>query len=128
IDRDQLALSAARARLAPFGDRAVLVHGELRDLRALAREAGFEALDGVIADGGVSSPQLDDPGRGFAFMTQGPLDMRMDRSRGETALELIGRLSDDALANVLYELGDERRSRAIAGSIRRAYAAGELET
>jgi 16S rRNA (cytosine1402-N4)-methyltransferase len=128
IDRDETALRAAGERLARFGDRVTFVHGELAELPALMATHGFGRLDGVIADIGVSSPQLDDPARGFALKTEGPLDMRMDRSRGETALELIARLSDTGLADVLYELGEERKSRPIARSILRALEAGELET
>ena len=81
-----------------------------------------------MADLGVSSPQLDDPERGMSFRREGPIDMRMDRESGETALELIERLSDDELANVIYDYGDERRSRRIARSIKKALAAGELVT
>jgi 16S rRNA (cytosine1402-N4)-methyltransferase len=128
IDRDEVALVAAGQRLDAFGDRATLVHGELADLPALARDHGFARFDGIVADVGVSSPQFDDASRGFAFQGEGPLDMRMDRSTGETALDLVDRLSERELANVLYELGEERRSRPIAGSIKRMHEAGELVT
>jgi 16S rRNA (cytosine1402-N4)-methyltransferase len=76
----------------------------------------------------VSSPQLDDPERGMSFRREGPIDMRMDRSSGDTALELIERLDDDALANIIFRHGDERRSRRIARSIKRALSDGELAT
>ncbi|MBC7172475.1 MAG: 16S rRNA (cytosine(1402)-N(4))-methyltransferase RsmH [Polyangiaceae bacterium] len=128
IDRDEIALAAAGGRLAMYGERATLVHGELADLPSLARASGFPLFDGVVADLGVSSPQFDDAARGFAFQGTGPLDMRMDRSRGETALELIDRVSESELADILYELGEERRSRPIARSILRAHDAGELVT
>lgn len=128
VDRDEAALAAARARLARFGDRVTLVHEEFARLPQVLEGLGVARVDGVVADVGVSSPQLDDPGRGFSFRGEGPLDMRMDRSRGETARELIARLDADALADVLYELGEERRSRAIARSIKEAEARGELET
>lgn len=128
IDRDEVALAAAALRLEPFRGRATLVHGELADLPALARQHGLSRFDGIVADLGVSSPQLDDAARGFSIKSEGPLDMRMDRSRGETALDLVGRLDERELADVLYELGEERRSRAIARSIKRAHEAGELAT
>lgn len=127
LDRDPRALEASRARLAPFGDRVTFVHARFSELPGVARERNLR-FDGVLADVGVSSPQLDDPARGFSFRAPGPIDMRMDTTRGETALELIGRLDADALADVIYELGEERRSRPIARAIRAAYEAGELET
>jgi 16S rRNA (cytosine1402-N4)-methyltransferase len=83
---------------------------------------------GVCADLGVSSPQLDEPSRGMSFRREGPIDMRMDRSEGETALELIDRLSDDELADIIFDYGDEKRSRRIARSVKRALADGQLET
>ncbi len=128
IDRDTVALEAAGRRLARFEGRATLVHGELRDLKALAHANGFERFDGIVADLGVSSPQLDDASRGFGLKAEGPLDMRMDRTRGETALDLVDRLDEHALADVIYELGEERKSRPIARSIKRAHEAGELVT
>ncbi|MCA9530900.1 MAG: 16S rRNA (cytosine(1402)-N(4))-methyltransferase RsmH [Myxococcales bacterium] len=128
LDRDPAALAAARARLAPFGDRVTLVHSTLSRLPEVLDEARVDALDGVLADLGVSSPQLDVASRGFSFAEDGPLDMRMDPTRGETALDLIARLDADALADVLFEYGEERRSRPVARSIRAAYDAGELHT
>src|SRR5262249_29856117 len=83
---------------------------------------------GIVADLGVSSPQLDDPSRGMSFRAEGPLDMRMGDTEGETALELIGRLSSDELADIIYHFGDERRSRRIARCVHQADKAGELKT
>jgi 16S rRNA (cytosine1402-N4)-methyltransferase len=114
--------------LARFGPRAAFFHGEMAELRQILSEAGTARVDGLVADLGVSSPQLDDAERGFSFSKPGPLDMRMDPTRGETALELIARLDEHELADVIYELGEERKSRRIARSIRHAYEAGELET
>ena len=128
VDRDPRAVAHARERLAAYGDRALVVHGEFGDLPALLHAAGLASVDGIIADLGVSSPQLDDAARGFSFQNDGPLDMRMDTSRGETARDLIARLSERELADVLYQYGEERRSRPIARSIRAALAAGVLET
>jgi 16S rRNA (cytosine1402-N4)-methyltransferase len=128
VDRDPQAVAHAQQRLAAYGDRASIVHGEFRDLPELLKSAGIEAVDGLVADLGVSSPQLDDAARGFSFQHDGPLDMRMDSSQGETVLELIARLSEHALADIIYEYGEERRSRAIARSIRNALSEGSLAT
>ncbi|MCB9597956.1 MAG: 16S rRNA (cytosine(1402)-N(4))-methyltransferase RsmH [Sandaracinaceae bacterium] len=128
VDRDEAALAAGRERLVPFGDRVTLVHGAFAELRSILAGVGMPRVHGLIADLGVSSPQLDRPERGFSFRTDGPLDMRMDRSRGETALELIERLGEKELADVIYELGEERRSRPIARAIKRALEHGELDT
>jgi 16S rRNA (cytosine1402-N4)-methyltransferase len=128
FDRDERALAAARERLAAHGARLALVHAPFGALRAVLSERGIAHVDGIVADLGVSSPQLDDAERGFSFMRGGPLDMRMDPSRGETAAELVARLDEDALADVLYEYGEERRSRPIARSIKRAQGDGLLHT
>jgi 16S rRNA (cytosine1402-N4)-methyltransferase len=104
------------------------VHGEFRDLTQLLAAAGHASVDGIVADLGVSSPQIDDAARGFSFQHDGPLDMRMDTSQGETVLELIARLSEHELAHVLYHFGEERRSRASARLIPGTFAAGELKT
>jgi 16S rRNA (cytosine1402-N4)-methyltransferase len=127
IDRDPSAIAAARERLAPVADRIVIVEATFSSVAEQLREAGVEQVDGLVADLGVSSPQLDDAARGMSFRREGPIDMRMGPS-GETALELIDRLSDDELANVIYEYGDERSSRRIARSIKKALANGELRT
>lgn len=128
FDRDETALAAARHRLAERDSRVTFVHAPFAELGRMLPEVGHPHVDGVIADLGVSSPQLDHAERGFSFRADGPLDMRMDRSRGRTAAELIEDLSERELADVIYELGEERRSRPIARSIKRASGAGELET
>ncbi|WP_437319169.1 16S rRNA (cytosine(1402)-N(4))-methyltransferase RsmH [Sorangium sp. So ce385] len=128
IDRDERALSIARARLARMGDRVTYVHGEFSEIERHLAALGVPQVDGLVADIGVSSMQLDDPGRGMSFRAEGPLDMRMDRSRGETALELIERLSDEELADVIYRYGEERRSRRVARCIKQAAEGGELAT
>lgn len=129
VDRDEAALAAARARLAPYGERVTLVHGAFAELRSILAGVGVPRVAGLVADLGVSSPQLDRPERGFSFRADGPLDMRMDRS-GEvpTALDLIDSLGERELADVIYELGEERRSRPIAKAIKRALERGELRT
>ncbi|MBK7536357.1 MAG: 16S rRNA (cytosine(1402)-N(4))-methyltransferase RsmH [Myxococcales bacterium] len=128
IDRDLEALAAAKARLERFGERVTLVHGAFGDVAELLAQAGQPKVHGLLADLGVSSWQLDSAQRGFSFSRPGPLDMRMDPSRGATALELIASLSADALANVIFELGEERHSRRIARAILRALAEGRLAT
>jgi 16S rRNA (cytosine1402-N4)-methyltransferase len=128
LDRDPAAVSEVRRRLATYGDRALVVHGEYSELGPILREHGAERVDGLVADLGVSSPQLDTPERGFSLRADGPLDMRMDTSQGEPLLELLAHISSEELADILYRFGEERKSRAIARSILRARDAGELAT
>ncbi|WP_437735902.1 16S rRNA (cytosine(1402)-N(4))-methyltransferase RsmH [Sorangium sp. So ce1335] len=128
IDRDERALAIARARLARMGERVTYVHGEFSEIERHLAALGVAHVDGLVADIGVSSMQLDDPARGMSFRAEGPLDMRMDPSRGETALELIERLSDEELADLIYRYGEERRSRRVARCIKQAAESGELET
>lgn len=127
-DRDPSALEAASALLAEFAERATLRKARIRELPEVLTSLDIEHVDGVLADLGVSSAQLDRAERGFSLAKDGPIDMRMDPSEGETALDLIGRTDTDELANVIYRYGEERRSRKIARSLRRAYEEGELET
>lgn len=127
FDRDRAAILAATERLAPVADRLTLVRSAFSQLSERLDELRIGHVDGLVADLGVSSPQLDDAARGMSFRREGPIDMRMD-PEGETAFELLERLGDDELANVIYEYGDERRSRRIARSIKKAVAAGELRT
>jgi 16S rRNA (cytosine1402-N4)-methyltransferase len=128
IDRDPAAIAAAEERLGPVSDRVSLVYGTFSQLRGQLDALGISRVDGVVADLGVSSPQLEDAARGMSFRREGPVDMRMDPESGETALDLIARLDDDELADVVYRYGEERRSRRIARSIRKAFEAGELRT
>lgn len=125
IDRDPAALAAASARL---GDRATLVHGELGNVREILAGLGITKVDGLLADLGVSSPQLDHAERGFSFAKEGPLDMRMDPTRGPTALELLDTLEVDALATVIGELGEERYAKRIARLIKEAIREGRITT
>ena len=128
LDRDPEAVAAAELALAEFGERARVLHTDFADVERVLIEQGISALDGLVADLGVSSQQLGDALRGMSFRSEGPLDMRMDPTRGETARELIERLDSDELADVIYNLGDERRSRRVARCIKQALAQGELET
>jgi 16S rRNA (cytosine1402-N4)-methyltransferase len=113
VDRDPVALAAATSRLSRFGDAFRAVEGEFGSVASLV--AG--PVDGLVLDLGVSSPQIDTPERGFSFMHDGPLDMRMS-GEGETAAELIARLPEGELADVIYEYGEERASRQIARSLK----------
>jgi 16S rRNA (cytosine1402-N4)-methyltransferase len=122
IDRDAEALAACQARLAKFGGRVILINGVFVDIRRHAENAGLSRIDGVLLDLGVSSRQLDDPKRGFSFQSDGPLDMRMDQSSGETAAEVVNRLPESDLADLLYQFGEERFSRRIARAIVQARA------
>lgn len=128
FDRDTDAIEAATQRLERFEDRVTFVHANFSELTTELHSLGISSIRGLCADLGVSSPQLDRAERGMSFRREGPLDMRMDRSSGETALELIARLSDDELADVIFRFGEERRSRRIARSVKRALAEGHLET
>lgn len=127
-DRDPNALDAAAVALAGFGNRVTLRKARMRDLRNVLNSLEVERVDGVVADLGVSSAQLDGAERGFSLANDGPIDMRMDPTEGETALDLIGRCDAEELANVIYRYGEERRSRKIARALRHAYENGELKT
>jgi len=117
IDQDESALSSAKAMLESFGSRIVFVHSNFRALEAIAEAHGFSRCDGVLADIGISSMMVDDPSRGFSFMREGPLDMRMDRSQPLSAADVVNTYSEKEIADILYTLGEERRSRPIARSI-----------
>lgn len=125
IDRDPAALTAVRER---FGDepRLHLVHGDFRDLVELVDSHAGGAVQAVLADLGVSSPQLDDPARGFSFRGAGPLDMRMDPSSGRPLSERLLEIDTRELARIIFEYGEERRSRAISRAIVQASEEGTL--
>jgi 16S rRNA (cytosine1402-N4)-methyltransferase len=125
VDRDPEALERARARLAEFGPRVRLAHADWRELPALL---GGERAHGVLLDLGVSSLQLDTPERGFSFRADGPLDMRMDRTGGLTAADVVNRMPESELADVLYRLGEEHASRRIARAIVQARQRVHLRT
>jgi 16S rRNA (cytosine1402-N4)-methyltransferase len=128
IDRDTGALELARARLARFGSRVTLIHGDYADLNVHLERCGAEAIDGLLLDLGVSSLQLDDAGRGFSLRDSGPLDMRMDRSTGTTAAEWLAVASVSELQDVLWRYGQERYAGRIARAIVRAREKAKLET
>lgn len=128
IDRDEEALQVARERLAEFGGRFRAVRADFRELTRVLATAEVKAVRGILADLGVSSLQLDSPSRGFSFRHEAPLDMRMDMSSGETAAELLGRLSEVEIARLIFEYGEERHSRRIARRIVDRREAGEPVT
>ena len=128
IDRDMAAIDAAKVRLAPYLDRVTLVHSNFSSLADVLRQAGVEGADGMLFDLGVSSPQLDDASRGFSYMHDAPLDMRMDRDAALTAYEVVNTWSGDELRRILYEYGEERYAPAIARAIVRSREERAVET
>lgn len=114
LDQDPEALAAAAERLRPFGERVTLVRANFRDLAQVAPANGFAEFDGVLLDIGVSSYQLDRAERGFSFLVDAPLDMRMDPEGPTTAADLVNNLPEEALADVIFRYGEERGSRRIA--------------
>ncbi len=132
IDRDPAALAAAGERLARFGDRVTLHHGELQDVVEILDNLGFldeppHGVDGLLADLGVSSLQLDSPERGFSFRNAGPLDMRMNPDTGEPASAFLAALSEKELTRVLRTYGEQPRARRVARAIKQ-YLADEVDT
>lgn len=117
LDANPTAIRRTQERLARFGDRVTLVHSNFRTLKDVAIHHGFTEVDGILFDLGLSSHQLDDPDQGFSFQEEGPLDMRLDFTQGETAADVINRLDAQELADILYQYGEERRSRRIARAI-----------
>ena len=128
IDRDQAAIDAARVRLAPWLDRVTLVHSNFSELREVLSGAGVSGADGMLFDLGVSSPQLDDASRGFSYMQDAPLDMRMDTAAPLTAYEVVNTWSQEELRRILYEYGEERYAPAIAKAIVRARETAPVQT
>ena len=128
IDRDMAAIGAARERLADCQDRVTLVHGNFRDLGRILQETGTGPLDGMLFDLGVSSPQLDEARRGFSYMQDAPLDMRMDESEALSAADIVNTWSQEELRRVLYEYGEERYAPRIAQAIVRRRGDRPIET
>ena len=130
LDADPSAIARAASRLQRFGNRVTLEVANFSEMSDAARAAGFSDISGVLMDLGFSSAQIDDPTRGFSFRAEGPLDMRYDQRSGLPAKDVIARLSEKQLADVIYEFGGERRSRRIARHIvsRRGKAPFETTT
>jgi 16S rRNA (cytosine1402-N4)-methyltransferase len=128
IDRDAEVLEVARRRLASFGARLQIVHGHAAELRGILDARGIPWVDGILLDLGVSSYQLETTDRGFSFMRAGPLDMRMDRSTGQTAATLVNTLGEADMINLIQRYGEERWARRIARAIVRARRRTPLRT
>lgn len=125
FDRDAETLAEARASLAEFGDAVRYVHA---DFRSIPETLGDARADGILLDLGVSSVQIDSAERGFSFQAEGPLDMRLDRSRGETAHDVVNRMRERDLADVIFRFGEEHASRQVARAIVDARRRGEIAT
>lgn len=128
IDRDLASIERASARLAPWADRVTIVHGNFRDVAAILDEQGVPAVDGMLFDLGVSSPQLDDGQRGFSYMQDAPLDMRMDPSDNVDAWFIVNRWPEEKIARILHDYGDERYAKRIAAAIVARRQEKEIET
>lgn len=128
LDRDPDALAVARETLAPWSDRIELEHADYRDLPSVLTARGITGCDGALADLGVSSLQLDGADRGFSFRRDEPLDMRMDRSQGQTLAQLLRDIDEGPLADAIFQFGEERFSRRIARAIVMARERAALET
>ena len=128
IDRDPVALKAAGARLAPFADRVTLVHSNFSEIASVLEDLQIEAVDGILLDLGVSSPQLDDGQRGFSYMSDAPLDMRMDSGDRITAETVVNTWSYEELRRILFDYGEERYAPQIAAAICRRRETDPIHT
>ncbi len=128
IDRDEVAIEAAKVRLSEYADRVTLVHSDFRELKRVLHDLNVEKIDGILLDLGVSSPQLDDATRGFSYMADAPLDMRMDRSSKTSAYNVINEYDEVLLKKILFEYGEERYSPRIASEIVKAREIKPIET
>ena len=128
IDRDPVALTAAGERLAPFGDRVALVHSNFSEMDSALESLGITGVDGILLDLGVSSPQLDDGQRGFSYMADAPLDMRMNGEDSLDAKQIVNQWSYEELKRILYDYGEERFAPRIATAICKRREEREIET
>ena len=128
IDRDETAIRRAGERLKPFGDRVKLVHGNFRNTAAILDSLGIDGVDGMLFDLGVSSPQLDEADRGFSYMHDAPLDMRMDATDELNAWFIVNCWPEEKLKRILYDYGEERHAPRIAAAILRARAEKPIST
>jgi 16S rRNA (cytosine1402-N4)-methyltransferase len=128
LDRDKDALAQARATLSSFADRVDLEHADYRSIEDVLDRRGIALVDGALADLGVSSMQFDEPGRGFSFQRDEPLDMRMDRGAGQTAADLIASSTEQEMADTIYAYGEERFSRRIARALVAARREAPIDT
>ena len=127
-DRDPKALALAKEVLAPWGEKVELIHGSYADVAKILDELGIDGIDGFLIDIGVSSMQLDERERGFSFMGDAPLDMRMDTDGKLTAEEIVNRYPEKELARIFFEYGEERRSRQVAKAIAEARRKKKIQT
>ena len=128
VDRDAVALERAVMRLEPFMDRITLVHGNFRDMDAILDDLGIDRVDGMLFDLGVSSPQLDEADRGFSYMQDAPLDMRMDRGDAVTAADIVNTWAYEDLKRILYDFGEERYAPRVAEAIVKSREEKPIET
>ncbi len=128
VDRDEVALRAAEERLKPFADRVTTVHSNFCEINTILDGLGLDGVDGMLFDLGVSSPQLDDASRGFSYMADAPLDMRMDRGEALTASTVVNEWPQEELRRILYEYGEERYAPQIAAAIVRRRQQRPIET
>lgn len=128
IDRDPVALKAAGERLAPYKDRVTLVHSNFCEVASVLQQLEISGVDGILLDLGVSSPQLDDGARGFSYMADAPLDMRMNNEDALSAYEVVNQWSQEELKRILYDYGEERYAPQIAGAICRRRVEKPIET
>ena len=128
VDRDSFAIRSAGERLKPYADRITFVQGNFRDLPMILSDLGIDRVDGMLFDLGVSSPQLDNAERGFTYMTDAPLDMRMDTSEALTAWFVVNRWPEEKLKRILYEYGEERYAPRIAAAIVKRRADAPIDT
>ncbi len=127
LDRDETAIRRAGERLKPFGSRVTLVHGRFSELDRILDELNIPAVDGMLFDLGVSSPQLDEAERGFSYRLDAPLDMRMDRSCGLTAADVVNNYAEEELSRILFTYGEERYARRISAAIVKARELSPIE-
>lgn len=127
LDRDAEAIEQTEEILKPFGKRAIRIHGNFADMKELCRQIDVTEVDGILLDLGVSSPQFDVAERGFSFARDGALDMRMDRTQGRSAADLVNEDDEETLANIIFRLGEDRDSRRIARAIVQERQKGRIE-
>ena len=128
IDRDDYALMRASLRLSPYSDRVTLIHSDFRELKSCLAQTGEDGADGILFDLGCSSFQLDDPERGFSYMHDAPLDMRMDRDRAYSAYDLVNNTAAEDLVHILFDYGEERYARRIVDAIVRRREEAPIRT
>ena len=128
VDRDQAALSAAAVRLKPYEQNVTMVHSNFKELQSILADLGIPGVDGMLFDLGVSSPQLDDADRGFSYMADAPLDMRMNREDRLTAYEVVNQWPREELRRILFEYGEERYAPKIAAAIEKKRQEAPIET